>query len=71
MRKLLTALSFVALTFAGIGIASAQSDVRISEAQVADIRIDFPVYQIGSRGRVLINRPDPPRNDSHTFEWPH
>lgn len=69
MRKFVTALSFVALTLAGIGIASAQSDVGISGTQVADIRIDFPAYQIGSRGGVLINKPYP-KDDSPTFEWP-
>ena len=70
MRKLLTAVSFAALAVAGIGIASAQSDVGISEAQVADIRIDFPVYPIGQRTGVLINKPDP-KGDSPTFEWPN
>ena len=58
MRKLLTAISFASLTLAGIGIATAQSDVRISEAQVADIRIEYPVYQFGEPDDYLINRPD-------------
>ena len=37
MRKLLTAVSFAALAFAGIGMGVAQTNV-----QVADIRYDYP-----------------------------
>ncbi|GEM_PF-6885301 len=70
MRKLLTAISFASLTLAGIGIATAQSDVRISEAQVADIRIEFPVYQFGEPDDTLINRPDC-QGGATNFEWPY
>ena len=37
MRKLLTAVSFAALAFAGIGMGIAQTNV-----QVADVSYDFP-----------------------------
>ena len=59
MRNLLTAISFASLTLAGIGIATALSDVRISEAQVADIRIDFPFTNSASRTTTLSTGPIP------------
>ena len=70
MRRSIIALSVAVLALAGIGTAHAQGDIQTSGIQVADIRIDFPVYHPADwRDGVLINRPEP-RSGGSTFEWP-
>ncbi len=71
MRKLLTALSFAALTIAVTGMAGAQGDfrtssVRIAATQVAQARAHAPIQQAGTgdrtRNDILINHPEPKGN---------
>ena len=68
MRKLLTALSFAALTIAGSGMVSAQGDLRTSDVRAAGsgtayLRAATPVQQVGTGDRmgndILINHPEP------------
>ena len=68
MRKLLTALSFAALTIAGSGMASAEGDFRTSDVRTAGsgtvlLRAATPVQQVGTGDRmgndILINHPEP------------
>ena len=70
MRRSIIALSVAVLALAGIGTAHAQGDIQTSGIQVADIRIDFPVYHPSDwRDDFFINRPEP-RSGGSTFEWP-